>query len=83
MENLSTINESVRQQLISLERIVREIKALKANCNSEFLLKEKLNEYFLTALADIMKLSDFLFEASFCTDNADINLLLEVTKYKG
>jgi hypothetical protein len=83
MENLNSINESVRQQLISLERTARDIKALKANCNSEYLLKEKLNEYFLTALSDLMKISGFLFEASFCNDNADINLLLEVTKYEG
>jgi hypothetical protein len=83
MENLSLINESIRQQLICLERIRKEIKALYVGSKSEYLLKEKLTEYILTSLADLVKLSDFLFEASFCMDSADINLLLEVSKYEG
>ncbi|MDR3625305.1 MAG: hypothetical protein P4L45_00645 [Ignavibacteriaceae bacterium] len=83
MENLSSINDSVRHQLISLERISREIKALIPDSKPEYLLKEKLNEKFLTVVADLMAVSDFLFEASFCMNNADINLLLEVTKYEG
>lgn len=82
MKNLSSINESIRQQLISLERIRREIKALYVGSKSEYLLRKKLNEHLFTALGDLMIISDFLSEATNCIDNADINLLLEVTKYE-
>jgi hypothetical protein len=83
MENLTSINDSIRRQLISLERIRSEIKAIIPDSKQEYLLKKELNEKFLTVLADLMIVSDFLFEASFCMNNADINSLLEVTKYEG
>ena len=80
MERLIEINESIRQQLINLEAIRNNLKELKAKNKAEGMLKERLNEYLSTALADLFILSDFLFEAENCLCDSDIELLLEITQ---
>ena len=80
MERLIEINESIRQQLINLEAIRNNLKELKAKNKAEGMLKERLNEYLSTALADLFILSDFLFEAENCLCDSDIKLLLEITQ---
>ncbi len=80
MERLLETNESIRQQLINLEAIRNNLKELKVKNKAEGMLKEKLNEYLSTALADLFILSDFLFEAENCLCDSDIELLLEITQ---
>lgn len=80
MERLIEINESIRQQLINLEAIRNNLKELNAKNKAEGMLKERLNEYLSTALADLFILSDFLFEAENCLCDSDIELLLEITQ---
>ncbi|MHB8578981.1 MAG: hypothetical protein ACYDA4_03860 [Ignavibacteriaceae bacterium] len=82
MENLTGINESIRQQLINLEATRNNLKELKAKNKAEGMLKERLNEYLSTALADLFIISDFLFEAENCIDEGDFELLLEITQDK-
>ena len=84
MENLQSemniINGSIRQQIINLEAIRSEVKDLKTKGKAEGLLREQLNEMLNTALADLLIISDFLYEAENCIDENDIELLLELTQ---
>lgn len=83
MENLNFINESIRQQLINLETVRTEVNKLKIQNKAEGKLRERLDEMLSTALADLMVLSDFLFDAENCIDENDIEILLEVTANTG
>ena len=80
MEGLIEVSESVRQQLIILEAIRTEIKALIANNKAEGKLKERLDEYLSTAIVDIFITYDFVTDAEGCIDESDIELLLEITQ---
>jgi len=63
--------ESTRCLLLSTENIgniINELKNVK--------LKNHLSEYLNTAVADLMILSDLIFEISSCLDEDDIAYLL-------
>ena len=83
MENLQSelteINESIRQQLLNLENVRTEVIKLRVNSKAEGKLRERLNEYLSTALADLLIISDILFEAESCIDENDLNFLLELS----
>lgn len=78
MENLGIINETIRQQLINLETIRSDVKGIKTKSKVEGKLLERLNEMLSTAIADLLIISDFLYEAENCFDDNDIEFLLDV-----
>jgi hypothetical protein len=82
IDNLNSINESVRKQLNNLERIRRESDSIYTDNKYEYLLKDILNDYFLAAIADLMALSGLLFEASYCENKTDIKMLVDITKFE-
>jgi hypothetical protein len=79
MENIGTISESVRQQLINLENVRTGIHELKTKTDAEDNLKQRIEKMLSTALADLLICSDFLFEAESCIDESDLEFLLEVS----
>jgi hypothetical protein len=78
MKNLNEINQLIRQQLINLEWIRGEIISIKAESETVCMLKERLNEFMRTVIADLLLISEFLTEAEYCEDSRDIKLLLEL-----
>jgi hypothetical protein len=70
----------LRQQLITLENIRTEIQALIIINNADKMLKVRLNEYLLAAIADLFILYDFLIEVESCIDENDLELLLELSE---
>jgi hypothetical protein len=44
------------------------------------MLKERLNEFMRTVIADLLLVSEFLTEAEYCEDSRDIQLLLELNR---
>lgn len=82
INELNSINESVRAELNNLISIREETKALYTDNQYEYLLKEKVSEHFLIAIADLICLSGLLYEASHCESKKHIKMLLEVTKFE-
>ncbi len=80
MDGIIQVNESIRQQLLNLESIRSELKGFKTKSKAEGKLLERIDEMLSTALADLLIISDFLFEAENCIDDSDIELLLEITQ---
>ena len=82
IDNLNSINESVRKQLNNLERLRRETDSLYTDNKYEYLLKDILNDYFLAAIADLMALSGLLIQALYCENKTDIKMLVDITKFE-
>ncbi len=80
MENLNILNESIRQQLLNLEFLRSELKEFKTKSKAEGLFVERIDEMLSTAIADLLIISDFLYDAENCFDDSDIELLLEITR---
>lgn len=70
-EKLNSLYELTRTYLIHSEAIEQGINELK---NKR--LKEHLIEMLHTCQADILIINDFLFEASTCEDETDLNYLI-------
>ena len=82
IDNLNSINESVRMQLNNLVRLKEETESLYTDNKYEYLLKEILNDYFLFAIGDLMAISGLLYQASYCENKSDIKMLVDVTKFE-
>lgn len=76
---LKNITESLRQELINLENIRSDLKELKTRNKAEDNFKERMNEMLSTALADLAISYDFILEAESCTDESDLEFLLEMS----
>ena len=73
LSNLLQLYESNRILLLKTEPITKAIEQIK---NPQ--LKEKLIELSQTVQCDLLILTDFLYEATQCETESDIDLLLEI-----
>jgi len=83
---LKMVAETLKTFMERLEFIRTSLAQLKPGIQTERILRDSIDEYLKTILADLLILADFIFECQSCydeneiPDEQDLKLLLQLTE---